>query len=80
MLFLVDVSEIFYFFCSGEGKGESEAPGRGGGSVFFMDNPRRGALPNGGGGRGAGRVFAGNLGGGGAKYFFLRAVIPTRIS
>ena len=33
--FLVDVSDIFYFFfCLGRGKGESEAK-RGGGSIFF---------------------------------------------
>ena len=35
----VDVSDIFYFFCSGEGKGESEAPGRG---FSFIGNPREG--------------------------------------
>ena len=29
-IYLVDVSDIFYFFCSGRGKGESEAPGGGG--------------------------------------------------
>ena len=61
---MVDVSDIFYFFlCSGEGKEESEASERGGGSVF-IENPRRG-LPGGGGGRGTGRVSGGNLGGGG---------------
>ena len=44
---LVDVSDISYFFCSGEGKGESEAPG---GSVF-IENPRRGGgFPGRGGG------------------------------
>ena len=32
---LVDVSDIFYFFCSGEGKGESGATGREGGSVLL---------------------------------------------
>ena len=68
--YLVDVSNIFYFFCSGEGKGELEAPGRGGGRFFFIENPRRGGvLPReglGGGGRGAGRVPAGNLDGGGS--------------
>ena len=26
--YLVDVSDLFSFFCSGEGKGESDAPGR----------------------------------------------------
>ena len=32
---LVDVSDIFYFFCSGEGKGESGRQGGRGGSVFY---------------------------------------------
>ena len=60
----MDVSDISFFFCSGEGKGESEEPG-GGGGRFFIEIPRRGGLPGGWGrGRGAGRVFAGNLGGG----------------
>ena len=60
---LVDVLNIFYFFCSGEGKGEFEAPG--GGEQFFIENPRRGGLRQvGAEGRGAGRVFAGNFGGG----------------
>ena len=66
-LLLVDVSDIFYFFGSGEGKGESEAPG-GRQQVGFLFMK----LPGGGGGcsqdvgRGAGRVSGGNLGGGGA--------------
>ena len=30
------------FFCSERGKGESEAPGGGRGSVSFFENPRRG--------------------------------------
>ena len=61
----MDVSDIFYFFCSGEGKGESGAPG-GGGEDFLFENPKRGGVSwAGGGGGGAGRVFAGNLGGGG---------------
>ena len=44
LLYLVDVSGIF--FCSGEGKGESEAPGgRGGqGRFFLIQNPRRGVV------------------------------------
>ena len=33
LLCLVDVSDIFFFFCLGRGKGESEAKG-GGGSIF----------------------------------------------
>ena len=53
------------FFCSGEGKGDSGATGRGGGGRYFIGNPRRrGVSEEGGGGReGAGRVSAGNLGG-----------------
>ena len=31
---LVDISDIFYFFSSGEGKGESKALGGGGGGFF----------------------------------------------
>ena len=65
---------FFIFFCLGEGKGESVAPGRGGGRVFYWNSQEGGGgvLParGGGGWRGAGRVSAGNLGGGGAKYFF----------
>ena len=38
--YLVDVSD-FFFFLLGEGKGESEALGRGRGSVF-IENARRG--------------------------------------
>ena len=34
----MDVSDIFYFFCSGKGKGESEAP-RGGGVRFLLKFP-----------------------------------------
>ena len=37
----MDVSDIYlFFFCSGRGKGESEAPG-GVGDRFFTENPRR---------------------------------------
>ena len=67
-----------FFFCSGEGKGEFESPGRGGPSTFLTENPRRGGgggSVGGGWGQGAGRVSAANWGssfggGGGAKYFF----------
>ena len=46
---------FLFFLCSGEGKGESEAPG-GGGGRFFIENPRRGGGPPGrGGGGGGGR-------------------------
>ena len=65
----MDVSDIFYFFCSRRGKGESEAPG-GVGDRFLMK------IPGGGGkagrGRGAGRSAAnwGIWGGGGLNIFF----------
>ena len=42
----MDVSDIFIFFCSGEGKGESEAPGKGG-FGFLLKIPGKGA-PRGG--------------------------------
>ena len=70
---LVDVSDIFYFFGSGRGKGESEAPGRGG-AIFIEFRrkgggfSRRGVGPRGGEGV-CGEL--GNFGEGGAKYFFL---------
>ena len=60
---------FFIFFCSGRGKGESEAPGRGE-DRSFIENPRTGVSRT-GRGRGAGRVSAANLRfGGGAKFFF----------
>ena len=53
---------MFYIFSArGRGLGESEAPGGGGGGDFLWKIPR--------GGAGAGRVFAGNLGGGGVNIF-----------
>ena len=71
----MDVSDIFIFFCSGKGKGESGAAGRGG--SVCIENPRRGGGVQGG----AGRVSAGNLGelgGGGAKFFFFGAEMSTK--
>ena len=64
---LVDVSDIFYFFCLGEGKGESEATEVGGGGDFLLKITGGGATFGlvEAGGRGAGRVLAGNGGGGG---------------
>ena len=64
---LVDVSDIFYFFLGqGRGRGSPGQQGGGGGFGFLLKIRRRGGgvLPKGGGVRGAGRVSAGNLGGG----------------
>ena len=61
----MDVSDIFKFSCSREGKGESGETGRGGSVFLFIENPRKGGhLQKGGGDEGARRVSAGNLGGG----------------
>ena len=66
----MDVSDIFYFLCSGEGKGESDAPGRGGGVDFLLKNARGGSQER-GEGEGAGWVSVGNFGvGGGLNIFF----------
>ena len=68
----MDVSDIFYFFCSGRRKGEFEAPG--GGGQFFIENPRRGGVFRRGGGEGPGgclqRIW--ELGGGGGLNIFFR--------
>ena len=69
----MDALDIFYFFCSGEGKGKSGATGRGGGSVFLIENPRRGVSQR-GGARGPG-VSAGNLGG--VNIFFGAEMTPV---
>ena len=63
---LVDVSDIFHSFLLGGGeRGVRGVRGRGG--DFLLKVPGGGGgLPGGvGAGRGAGRVFAGNVGGGG---------------
>ena len=58
----------YFLVFSGRGWGRGSPRRREGGGVrLFMENPRRGGglrVDVGGGGRGAGRVFAGNLGGG----------------
>ena len=62
---------FFFFFLLGEGEGGIRGAGEGGGWRLFIENPRRGGgLPGrwGQGGDGAGRVFAGN--GGGGNFFF----------
>ena len=66
----MDVSDIFFFLIGGR---EGAARGARKGQVsVFIENPRRGGVSQEVvGGRGAGRVSAGN-GGGGAKYYFTR--------
>ena len=65
---------------SARGRGEGESLRRQGGGVFGfkIETPRRGGISRrGGGGRRAGRVSAGNWGGG--RYIFcLGAEIPTK--
>ena len=53
-LSLVDVSDIFFFFCLGEGNGESEARG-GGGRFLSGQSQEGGGSPGGWGRRGEGR-------------------------
>ena len=62
----------FVLFCSGRGKGESEAPGRG--DRFFVENPRKGGgCPRGGRVEGPGgclrRIVFFFFGGGGLNIF-----------
>ena len=81
VLYLVDVSDIFNFFCSGQGKGKSRATGRGGGVRFSVENPtgggRRSRRMGGGGGR---EGVCSELGaGGGSKYFFPGPKRPPRL-
>ena len=52
---LVDVSDVFIFFCSGERNREPEAP-----DDFLIENSRRGGSRAGGGG-GAGEGLGGRL-------------------
>ena len=47
--YLVDVSDTFYFFCSGEGERGVRGTGMGGGNDF-IENPRGGVSRVGGGG------------------------------
>ena len=63
---LVDVSDILYFFCSGEGKGgEGGVRGQEGKAfLFFFENPRRGLQEREGGRWGRERVCGEFWGGG----------------
>ena len=66
------VSDIFYFFCSGMGKGEPEEPGGGGGRFdFLLKIPGGWSLSEGEVPRGREGVCGelGIFGGGGGKYF-----------
>ena len=63
---LVDVSDIF--FCSGEGVG----------GVRFLLKIPGGVSQERGGGGGRGAGVCGEFGGGGAKYFFGGAEMPTK--
>ena len=78
---MADVSDIFYFFLLGEGKGESEAAGRGVGLDILLK------IPEGGGGLQLGRRaregVCGELGiwgGGGLNFFFSGPKCPPRKS
>ena len=51
---------FLFFFFPGEGNWECEAPGRGGVGFLLKFSEGGGCPKRGGGGRGAGRVFAGN--------------------
>ena len=66
----MDVSDILYFFCSGEGKGESRATGKR--FVFFLKIPGGGGVSQRGGGESAESVCGEFLGGGGLIFFFFR--------
>ena len=72
MPFLVDVSNIFHFVpLGGRGRGSPRRRQVGAGVGFLLKMPGGGgnSPTREGGGRGAGRVSAGNFGGG-AKFFF----------
>ena len=78
---LVDVSDIFYFFCSGEGGRSPTRREGGGGAIFEWKIPGEGGLPGGWGrgGEGPGGCLRGIGGGGwGAKYFFSGPKCPPR--
>ena len=71
----MDVSDIFIFFCSGRGKGESEAPGRGGGFGCLLKMPGGGGSPGREGLGGCLRRIE-EFWGGGLNIFFSGAKCP----
>ena len=76
----MDVSIFSIFSARGRGRG---SPKRWrGGDDFLLKIPGGGGSPRwvGAGGRGARRVFAGNLEGGGLNIFFFGAEIPTKFT
>ena len=73
----MDVSDLFYFFCSVEGKGESEAP-EGGGVGFLLKIPGGRGLSGEGGWRWGGCLQGISRGGGGTKYIFSVPKRPPR--
>ena len=75
----MDVSDIFYFFCSGRVKGESKAPGRTG-VRLFIENPRRGVSRKAEGPGGCPRRIGEFGEAGGAKYFFFGTETSTKFS
>ena len=76
---LVDVSDIF-FFLLGERKGESEAPGGGGGLVSYWKS-QEGGVPRRGGAKGLGGCCGklGDFWGGGGLNIFFRAETSTKV-
>ena len=69
--YLLDVSDIFYFFSARGGERESPRRREGGGGVDFIEISK-GALSRRGRGQGPGKVSAANwgIGGGGLNIFF----------
>ena len=80
--FLVDVSDIFFFFLLGRGEGRVRGAGRGGGFGFLIENPRKGGGSfrgaGGGGVEGPGGCLRG-IGGGALNIFFCGAEIPAKL-
>ena len=74
---MADVSDIFYFFSLGRGKGESEASG-GRGSSIFIEIPKGGGSPGGGGAEGPGKCLRRIGTWRGGLIFFFGAEMSTK--